>query len=260
MGDRFTEKILHGPIHLQLEAALRYIREQVLLEKVIKVLGDEKAVRCYNYPYEALEEILANSVFHKSWDDRNPIEVRINHDSIEVLNFEGPMPPITNADLKKPRIVSRHYRNRRIGDFLKEMHMTEGRSTGFPKIYQAVKRNDSPMPIFETDDRNGHFLATMPIHQAFVDEKAYLASIGKELDDGGKKDDKKDDKKELSDIQLTILSLIENNDKITIPVLARKTGTSERTLSRELKIMREELKVLTRECGRKDGRWVITQS
>ena len=134
--------------------------------------------------------------------------------------------------------------------------MTEGRSTGFPKIYQAVKRNDSPMPIFETDDRNGHFLATMPIHQAFVDEKAYLASIGKELDDGGKKDDKK----ELSDIQLTILSLIENNDKITIPVLARKTGTSERTLSRELKIMREELKVLTREGGRKDGRWVITQS
>ena len=100
----------------------------------------------------------------------------------------------------------------------------------------------------------------MPIHRAFVDEKTYLASIGKELDDGGKKDDKKDDKKELSDIQLTILSLIENNDKITIPVLARKTGTSERTLSRELKIMREELKVLTREGGRKDGRWVITQS
>ena len=101
-----------------------------------------------------------------------------------------------------------------------------------------------------TDDRNGHFLATMPIHRAFVDEKAYLASIGKELDEGGKK--------ELSDIQLAILSIIENNDKITIPVLARKTGTSERTLSRELKIMREELKVLTREGGRKDGRWVIT--
>ena len=116
------------------------------------------------------------------------------------------------------------------------------------------------MKEMQTDDRNGHFLATMPIHQAFVDEKAYLASIGKELDDRGKKDDKKDDKKELSDIQLTILSLIENNDKITIPVLARKTGTSERTLSRELKIMREELKVLTREGGRKDGRWVITQS
>lgn len=265
VGDRFTEKILHGPIHLQLEAALKYIREQVLLEKVIKVRGEAEAVRCYNYPYEALEEILANAVFHKSWDDRNPIEVRINHNSIEVLNFEGPMPPITNADLQKPRVISRHYRNRRIGDFLKEMHLTEGRSTGFPKIYQAVKRNDSPMPIFETDDRNMHFLATMPIHQAFVDERAYLASKGKELDEENKgdfgkdcmKDGKKGDKKELTDIQQSIVSLIGANDKITIPVLARKTKTSERTISRELKILREELNVLSREGGRKEGRWVI---
>ena len=264
VGDRFTEKILHGPIHLQLEAALKYIREQVLLEKVIKVLGDEKAVRCYNYPFEALEEILANSVFHKSWDDRNPIEVRINHDSIEVLNFEGPMPPITNADLKKPRIVSRHYRNRRIGDFLKEMHMTEGRSTGFPKIHQAVKRNDSPMPIFETDERNGHFLATMPIHLAFVDEKAYLASIGKELDEGGKKDDKKDFGKEnnieLSERQTIILKLITKDCTITSEKISEKISEKKPVTTRTIEKDIAQLKqygILYREGGRKDGRWVI---
>ena len=27
-------------------------------------------------------------------------------------------------------------------------------------------------------DDNGHYLATMPIHLAFVDDKAYLVSIG----------------------------------------------------------------------------------
>ena len=275
VGDRFTEKILHGPIHLQLEAALKYIREQVLLEKVIKVLGDEKAVRCYNYPYEALEEILANSVFHKSWDDRNPIEVRINHDSIEVLNFEGPMPPITNADLKKQRIVSRHYRNRRIGDFLKEMHMTEGRSTGFPKIYQAVKRNDSPMPIFETDERNGHFLATVPIHQAFVDEKAYLVSIGKELDKDGKKEGKKDNDflkdfpkdfpkesmEEITDRQRIILSLVQSDCTLTSQKISQKISEKEPVTQRTIKKDIADLQskgILSREGGRKNGRWVIT--
>ena len=181
---------------------------------------------------------MANAVFHKSWDDRNPIEVRINHNSIEVLNFEGPMPPITNADLKKSRVVSRHYRNRRIGDFQKEMHMTEGRSTGFPKIYQAVKRNDSPMPIFETDDRNMHFLATMPIHQAFVDEKAYLASLGKELDEGDKenfgKDCTKDCTKELSERQLLILNMVFLSATVTIPEIARKIGVSERTVKSDI--------------------------
>lgn len=258
VGDRFTEKILHGPIHLQLEAALKYIREQVLLEKVIKVLGDEKAVRCYNYPYEALEEILANSVFHKSWDDRNPIEVRINHDCIEVLSFEGPMPPITNADLKKPRIVSRHYRNRRIGDFLKEMHMTEGRSTGFPKIYQAVKRNSSPTPTFETDERNAHFLATVPIHQAFVDEKAYLASIGKKLDANDPKDDPKDDPKELSDRQAIIFNLLKANGTLTREQMSQKIGVSDATIKRELSDLQKK-GIITRKGGRKDGCWVIVK-
>lgn len=260
VGDRFTEKILHGPIHLQLEAALKYIREQVLLEKVIKVRGEAEAIRCYNYPYEALEEILANAVFHKSWDDRNPIEVRINHNSIEVLNFEGPMPPITNADLQKPRVISRHYRNRRIGDFLKEMHLTEGRSTGFPKIYQAVKRNDSPMPLFETDDRNMHFLATMPIHQAFVDEKVYLASKGKELDEENNgnflKDCTKDCTKEVSDRQLLIVEKMLLSATITVPEIARKIGVSERTIKSDIADLQAK-GILTREGGRKDGRWVI---
>ena len=274
VGDRFTEKILHGPIHLQLEAALKYIREQVLLEKVIKVLGDEKAVRCYNYPYEALEEILANSVFHKSWDDRNPIEVRINHDCIEVLNFEGPMPPITNNDLKKTRIVSRHYRNRRIGDFLKEMHMTEGRSTGFPKIYQAVKRNDSPMPVFETDEQNGHFLATMPIHRAFIDEKAYLASIGKELDanepqkedflKGFLKDFLKGISNELSERQHYIIWLISKDNSLSGKAISQKisemtqgkVSVTERTIRMDMADLQSK-GILSREGGRKDGRWVI---
>ena len=203
---------------------------------------------------------MAKAVFHKSWDDRNPIEVRINHNSIEVLNFEGPMPPITNADLKKSRVVSRHYRNRRIGDFLKEMHMTEGRSTGFPKIYQAVKRNDSPMPIFETDDRNMHFLATMPIHQAFVDEKAYLASLGKELDEGDKenfgKDCTKDCTKELSERQLLILNMVFLSATVTIPEIARKIGVSERTVKSDIADLQSK-GFIKREGGRKEGRWVI---
>ena len=251
VGDRFTERILHGPIHLQLEAALKYIKDQVLMEKVIKVRGEAEAIRCYNYPYEALEEILANAVFHKSWDDRNPIEVRINQNSIEVLNFEGPLPPITNEDLKKQRVVSRHYRNRRIGDFLKEMHLTEGRSTGFPKIYQAVKRNDSPMPVFETDDRNMHFLATMPIHQAFVNERAYLASLGKELEENEPKDEPKDELIELTERQRFILMLIDGDGSISREEMSRKISVSLATVKREIKEL--QIKgIISREGGRKD--------
>jgi ATP-dependent DNA helicase RecG len=36
------------------------------------------------------------------------------------------------------RVVSHRYRNRRIGEFLKELELTEGRSTGVPKILKAM--------------------------------------------------------------------------------------------------------------------------
>ena len=117
----------------------------------------------------------------------------------------------------------------------------------------------------QTDDRNGHFLATMPIHQAFVDEKAYLASIGKELDEGGKKgndflkDCTKDCMKQLTERQSIIINNILLSATITIPEIARKTGVSERTIKTDIADLQAK-GILTREGGRKDGRWVITQS
>lgn len=78
------------------------------------------------------------------------------------------MPPIKNIDLKRERVISRQYRNRRIGDFLKELDFTEGRSTGFPKIYRSLKNNGSPEPKFETDESNSYFLTSLPIHPFFI--------------------------------------------------------------------------------------------
>ena len=164
VGDRFSEKIFTGPIHKQLQNALDYINTNVIHEEVVKVQGRAEANRFYNYPYAAIEEVLANAVYHKSYERRNPIEVNVRPDQIEVLSFPGPLPPVDNKMLKQKRIVSREYRNRRIGDFLKELQLTEGRATGFPKIYDAMKRNGSPEPGFETDDDRTYFLAVLPVH------------------------------------------------------------------------------------------------
>ena len=118
IGDRFTENIFSGSIPEQLKATLLYIKNQVIKEMVIKVPEQAEAIRFYNYPYEAIEEALVNAVYHKSYDVREPIEIRINYDSINILSFKGPMLPIRNEDLTKERVVSRFYRNRRVGDFL----------------------------------------------------------------------------------------------------------------------------------------------
>jgi ATP-dependent DNA helicase RecG len=60
--------------------------------------------------------------------------------------------------------VSPRYCNRRIGEFLKELVFTEGRSTGIPKILKVMLANGSPAPEFESNDSRTHFLIRLPVH------------------------------------------------------------------------------------------------
>jgi len=83
---------------------------------------------------------------------------------IEILSFPGPDRSIKQSDINKGIMVARRYRNRRIGEFFKELKMTEGRCTGIPKIIKALKDNGSPAPIFETDENRSYFLTILKIH------------------------------------------------------------------------------------------------
>lgn len=60
--------------------------------------------------------------------------------------------------------VGRRYRNRRIGEFLKELDLTEGRSTGIPKILREMAANGSPAPEFDSDDDRTYYLVRLPVH------------------------------------------------------------------------------------------------
>lgn len=66
----------------------------------------------------------------------------------------------------------------------------------------------------------------------------------------------KDGIKELTERQEVILDLIRQDETITSSILTQKVGISQRTLMRELAALHEK-GFLTREGGRKDGRWVI---
>jgi len=221
VGDSFSEKIFKGPIHKQLQNALDYIQTNVIHEEVRKVEGRAEANRFYNYPYAAIEEVLANAVYHKSYERRSPIEVNIRLDQIEVLSFPGPLPPVDNKMLKKKRIVSREYRNRRIGDFLKELQLTEGRATGFPKIYDAMKRNGSPDPKFETDEERNYFLAVLPVHPD-MDKRGQAGGEAKGEVRGEATE------KSLNDTERAILKLLEKGPS-SAEELANELGLKSRS-------------------------------
>ena len=163
--DNFKELYFKGPLQKQLRDALSFLKTNIIAEQVIKYAHKAEADRFYNFPYAAVEEALSNAVYHKSYELGSPIEVQVWPDKIEILSYPGPVPPVDATILKnQQRIVAREYRNRRIGDFLKELHLTEGRGTGIPGIYRTMAQNRSPLPTLETDADRNYFLTVLPVH------------------------------------------------------------------------------------------------
>ena len=150
---------------------MQYIKNVIITEKVVKHPDRAEADRFFNFPYAAVEEALSNAVYHRAYDEREPIEVRVENDRIEIVSFPGPDRSVTIEGLKCYRVSNRRYRNRRIGDFLKELHLTEGRNTGFKKILDALEVNGSPKPEFETDEDRSYFITRLFIHEGFTKQE-----------------------------------------------------------------------------------------
>lgn len=248
-GDQIIEQTFKGPLHQQLRSALLYIRNMVITERVQKLPDVAEANRFFNYPYAAIEEALSNAVYHKGYDIREPIEVRVLPDRIEILSHPGADRSISIENLKNYRAASRRYRNRRIGEFLKELHLTEGRNTGFQKIIRALKANGSPMPIFETDEERTYFLTTILIHPAFI-----------EMDDN-RNDNVNDNRNDTKDQKLTdneqlVLNAIQMDAAITMEKMASMLGISKATVARATKSLREK-KAIDRVGSTKKGKWII---
>ena len=232
----FTEKTFYGPIWKQVRDALDYIKTTVIEEKVVKVDGRAEADRFFNYPYNALEEALVNAVLHKNYKEDVPVEIRIYLDQIQIINFPGPDHYIDMEKFAAGKVRARRYRNPKIGEFFKEIDLSEKKSTGISKILRELKRNSSPMPEFETDADRTYMITTIRIHERFEIENKNF----------GQKNDRSLTEvltevltKKNYDKVLPILKYLDKNGKITPQVAEMVIKKSKSTTYRYLTMLVE---------------------
>jgi ATP-dependent DNA helicase RecG len=245
-SDNFTEKTFMGPIHKQIRDALHYIEISVITEKVVKYPDRAEADRFFTYPYAAIEEILVNAQFHRSYRPCDSIQIRIYPSRIMICNTPGPDKRIDMDKFVKGKAVAVRYRNRRIGEFLKEIDLSEKKSTGITKVLNALKVNGSPPPLFETDEERSTLFATIYLHERFdpivstPSDEHINEHISEQLKTG----------------DLAILAEIKRNPKITNEELIKLTGKSRATITRRIKALRES-GVLIRIGSNKNGYWEV---
>ncbi|MDO4163271.1 MAG: putative DNA binding domain-containing protein [Bacteroides sp.] len=240
--NNFTEVTFKGCIPQMIKQTMDYIKSNILKEYVRKVAGQQEAERYWNYPYEAVEEAVVNSCYHRDFLQHEPIEITIEPESISILNCPGPDRSISKEAIEKGDMLkSRRYRNRRLGDFLKELDLTEGRSTGVPTIQSKLAENGSPRATFETTDDRLTFLVTIPVHKSCLEGleaemKNSKKSSGTQSKSSGTHPKSSGTRQRNID---RVLELIAADPQITAPKIAMFLGISTRGVEKNLRALRE---------------------
>ena len=244
-----------GPVPYMIRATLDYLRTNVIKERIIKPKDRAESIKFFNYPYQAFEEGVVNALYHRDYQEREPVEIRIEPNGVSILSYSGPDRSISMEAIRQARTLkARRYKNRRLGDFLKELDLSEGRATGIPTIQDELRKNGSKPARIETDEARSYFLLEIPSRDGF--DRSELKS---ELKSGLKSELKGEQKSELKGEQKTlrmVLDLIIENPYITIPTMMEKSGKSRTTIQKCIRILKEE-KYIEREGSKKGGHWLV---
>ena len=184
-GDVQEERTFNGGLVDQVRDCLNYLEN--LSTYHLQKQRDRSQVRGWvSYPMPALRETLVNAVYHRGYDvdQPEPTKVWLYPSRIEVISYPGPVPGIEARHLApNAEVRAVPARNRRIGEFLKELGLAEGRLTGLPKVFQAMEANGSPAPHFEFDEQRTFFQVTLPAHPEYgalsaLRDAAHLRTLG----------------------------------------------------------------------------------
>ena len=252
--------VITGSVPQIIDRTLEYLKRMLVMQSIIKPNDDYRSRKFYTYPYQALEESVTNSLYHRDYQEWEPVVITVEPDGITIQNVGGPDRSISAADISRCDIlVSRRYRNRRLGEYLKELDMTEGRSTGIPTIQNVLENNGSPRATVITDEDRTFFRITIPCHEAAGNIIADIAHK-----DGTLKASKRSALKtapetaleSAPETALQIIDEIRNNPNITLSEIARNLGVSRRWIATNIKHLQDK-GIVKRVGPNKGGHWEI---
>lgn len=244
--------VIKGPVPRMIHDTMNALKVNVIRKKIRKQKFDEHSVTTFNYPYQALEEAVVNSLYHRDYQDREPVEITVEPDKISILSFSGPNHTISMDAIHEGKLLrSRRYRNRRLGEFLKELDLTEGRSTGIPTIQEELANNGSPVATIETDDARTYFIIDIPCHKDFVSDVIALNEEGNVV-----KDVVKDVVNKLTERKEAILQMMRADAKISAAEMSQRLNATSRTVQRDIAEL-QKLGFLVREGSKFKGKWIV---
>lgn len=153
---KMESKFFKGPIWKQYRAVVNYVNDNFLNTLVLREDGEAVNRKVSNFPFVAVEELVANAIVHNNYENGKPIQVYISERQINIVNYNKPLPPLKLQDLNDRTFFNeRDTENPEIRDMFKSLGIIESFGTGIGEAKKALESNGSPglyYKIFESFD------------------------------------------------------------------------------------------------------------
>ena len=224
----------------QIEQVIDFVKKHI--NKEVIITGQPRNTQRWQYPLEAIREIVINMIIHRDYRSSSDSILKIFDNRIEFYN-PGRLPEsITVDDLLLNKYKSTP-RNKLIADFCKSIGLIEKYGSGIQRIIEYFKQANLPLPEF-TNISEGFMVTVFTVETTEnVTKKATENVTENVTEERGQQ----------------ILLIIKENPSITTSEMAKKLGVTRRTIARDI----EELKskgFIGRIGSDKTGHWQIIEN
>jgi predicted HTH transcriptional regulator len=148
---RMVSKTFKGAIWKQYYSIVHYINENYLNTIVVREDGKANNRKINNFPYVAVEELVANAIVHNNYENGKSIQIYISDRQINIVNYNRPLPPLRIQDLNERTFFNeRDAENPEIRDMFKALGIIESFGTGIGEAKRALEKNGSPALYYKT--------------------------------------------------------------------------------------------------------------
>ena len=195
----------------ELHEIMNFIKKHLMVEFIIT--GEPQRTERYDYPIEAIREIVINMLIHRDYRSSNGSIIKIYDDRIEFYNPGGLFGDLTKEELLSFKYTS-HARNKLIAKAFKELGMIEKYGTGIKRIHTICEEYGVSRPEIEIYD------------------EGFKIELFKEKLNGGVNGGVND-----------VFNYIKNNQPTKTSTLQNHFGLSKRTIERYLSTLRKQNKI-----------------
>ena len=218
----------------EVELVMDFIKKHI--NQAIIFTGNIENTIQWQYPLEALREIVLNMIIHRDYSQSADSVIKIFDDRIEFYN-PGSLPHGITID----KLLANDYistpRNKLIANLFKEMGWIEKYGSGIQRIIESFKTARLPNPMFEE-----------------IGTGIRVTVFGEEISDNVT-DNVVDN---VVDNEIKILNLLQTKPYLSATALAELTGLSSRSVQRYLKSLKEKDRII-RKGSDKGGYWQINE-